>query len=85
MDILDASIKHPTPYYETQINVRDEGRQRVINDRGVVYGWWLEKGARNHVGFLGYHAFQFAANRLDKGEATGLAERALREFLPRMQ
>lgn len=85
MDILNASIKHPTPYYELQINVRDEGNRRVINDRGVVYGWWLEKGDRNHITFLGYHSFQFAANRLEKGEAEELAERKLEEYVRRME
>lgn len=85
MENLNASIKYPTPYYELQINVRDEGNQRVINDRGVVYGWWLEKGDRNHITFLGYHSFQFAANKLEKGQAEELAERKLEEYVRRMQ
>ena len=62
--LLDASIRNPTPYYETQIT-----RQRVstdeasVHDRGIVYGPWLEGvGSRNlTTRFKGYASFRRAA------------------------
>lgn len=87
MHNLEGSIRHPTPYYETQINVQGGGRRRVINDRGIIYGPWLEGvGSRNSpvTIFPGYHSFRRARQTLE-GQAPALAERTLREFLPRMQ
>lgn len=86
MTNLNESIRWPTPYYELQINVRHEGNQDVINDRGVIYGWWLERGATNNesVHFKGYHSRQRAGNTLGR-EATGLAERTLEKYVRRMQ
>lgn len=84
---LEGSIRHPTPYYETQINVSGGGRRRVINDRGIIYGPWLEGvGSRNSpvTRFPGYHSFRRAAQELER-QTAALAERSLREFLPRMQ
>lgn len=60
--ILDARIQHPTPYYETQIHIVQEGPNQVVNDRGIVYGPWLEgTGSRNgKTRFKGYAAFRRA-------------------------
>lgn len=60
---LDQSIRHPTPYYETQLT-----RTRVnptvirVHDRGVVYGPWLEgTSSRNRTTrFRGYSALRRA-------------------------
>lgn len=59
---LDQRIMHPTPYYETQIANDIDGPDRVVHDRGVVYGPWLEGiGRRNRTTrFRGYHAFALA-------------------------
>ncbi|MEA5366100.1 hypothetical protein VA596_41690 [Amycolatopsis sp., V23-08] len=59
-EILDARIRHPTPYYETQLHVVQENGAQVVNDRGVVYGPWLEgTGSRNsRTRFKGYAAFR---------------------------
>lgn len=59
---LDASIKNPTPYYETQITVEPRGEETVIHDRGIVYGPWLEGvGSRNKTTrFKGYASFRRA-------------------------
>lgn len=87
MHNLEGSIRHPTPYYETQINVEGGGRRRVVNDRGVIYGPWLEGvGSRNSpvTRFPGYFSFRRARQELE-GQAAALAERTLREFLPRMR
>lgn len=67
MTNLNASIRHPTPYYETQITVDRVGRDRRIHDRGVVYGNWLEgTGSRNKTTrFKGYASFRRAKQQLD--------------------
>jgi len=44
MTLLDFYIQFPTPYYETQITVTKTATGRVIHDRGVVYGPFLEDG-----------------------------------------
>lgn len=58
--ILDAKIQHATPYYETQIHVVQQNGNQVVNDRGIVYGPWLEgTGSRNgKTRFKGYAAFR---------------------------
>lgn len=63
---LNASIKHATPYYETQINIMRRDEHLVVNDRGVVYGPWLEGvGSRNQTTrFKGYASFRRAKERL---------------------
>lgn len=67
MTNLDRSIQHPTPYYETQINIHSVAGESVVNDRGVVYGPWLEgTGSRNfpRTRFPGYHSARNATNQL---------------------
>lgn len=62
---LDGSIKNPTPYYETQVNVRDVTlTDRRVNDSGVIYGPWLEgTSERNRTTrFKGYASFRRAAS-----------------------
>lgn len=65
---LDTSIRHPTPYYETQIHTtRVDEDTRSINDRGIIYGPWLEgTGSRNSpvTRFPGYHSFARARTLL---------------------
>ena len=60
--VLDRDIKHPTPYYETQINIRPVAQDLSVNDRGVIYGPWLEgTSSRNQTTrFKGYAAFRRA-------------------------
>lgn len=69
---LDKSIKHPTPYYETQINIMQRDGHLVVNDRGVIYGPWLEGvGSRNQTTrFKGYAAFRRAQQRIVDGLAA---------------
>lgn len=62
---LDGSLKDPTPYYETQINIRDVTlTDRRVNDSGVIYGPWLEgTSTRNtRTRFKGYASFRRAAS-----------------------
>jgi hypothetical protein len=65
---LDASIRKPTPYYETQITTTREERDDVVHDRRVVYGPWLEGvSARNRTSrFKGYASFRRAAQEVDR-------------------
>lgn len=87
MGILNAEIRNPTPYYETQITVDRAGADRVVHDRGIVYGPWLEGvGSRNRPrpGFPGYHAFRRATQQTES-EAPALVERAIRPHLERMR
>lgn len=59
---LDRSIRHPTPYYETQITVQQRVDDWVVHDRGVAYGPWLEgTSSRNRTTrFKGYASFRRA-------------------------
>jgi len=86
MTNLDQSIKHPTPYYETQINIRTETTTSIVNDRGIVYGPWLEGvGSRNApvTRFKGYSSFRRAKQRLER-EVPRLAQVVLRRHIRAM-
>jgi hypothetical protein len=65
---LDGSIKHPTPYYETQITQQHRGAFVVVHDRGIVYGPWLEgTSSRNATTrFKGYASFRKATQVAQK-------------------
>lgn len=82
---LDASIRFPTPYYETQVMVERAGSTVVVHDRGIIYGPWLEGvGSRNRTTrFKGYFSFRKATAQL-RGQAGAIAEHVLQRFLPRM-
>lgn len=84
--ILDQSIRNPTPYYETQITVERMQNDRVVHDRGIVYGPWLEGVSyRNQItSFKGYHAFRDATRRMQQ-KASPLVAVVLHRFLPRMR
>jgi hypothetical protein len=82
---LDGSIKNPTPYYETQIQITNVGRDRSVNDRGVIYGSWLESGGSRAqtTRFKGYQSFRRAAQSTEQA-AQGLADSAVRRYLGRL-
>ncbi|MEU0465021.1 hypothetical protein ABZ215_13540 [Amycolatopsis sp. NPDC006131] len=82
---LNASIRNPTPYYETQVQVVAEGDAHVVNDRGVIYGPWLEGvGSRNKTTrFKGYFSFRRAAHAT-RQKAPQLAREVLARFVGRM-
>lgn len=85
MTKLDESIRHPTPYYETQINVKKEDLVRIINDAGVIYGHWLEgDGSRNApvTRFRGYAAFRRTRQELE-AKVPELVEHAIRPYVER--
>lgn len=72
---LNAAIQNPTPYYETQIALDSEAGGRLVHDRGVIYGPWLEGvGSRNKTTrFKGYFSFRLAAQAL-RPAVPGLCE-----------
>jgi len=60
---LHDSIRHPTPYYETQVRMQTLSEaEGSVNDRGIIYGPWLEgTGSRNRTTrFKGYSSFRRA-------------------------
>ncbi len=81
-EILNAKIKHPTPYYETQITVERASSGYVVHDRGVIYGPWLEgTSERNQTTrFKGYHAFRDAEARVE-GELDRILAPILRKYV----
>lgn len=85
MGNLNASIRNPTPYYETQIVVQDRADDLIVHDRGVVYGPWLEGvGSRNQsTRFKGYSSFRRAFQSLEK-RAPALAERVVQRYIEQL-
>lgn len=82
---LDGSIKNPTPYYETQINIAGYMTDRVINDRGVIYGNWLEGTSERNTRsrFKGYASFR-RARQDTAAKVQELADSEVRQFIGRM-
>lgn len=82
---LNSSIKHPTPYYETQITTQRLSGDAVVHDRGIVYGPWLEgTSARNQTTrFKGYHSFQKALASTKK-DVPRLVLAVMRRYLGKM-
>lgn len=64
---LDANIRNPTPYYETQIIHERLGGVETVHDRGIIYGPWLEgTSTRNQTTrFKGYGSFRKANQEVD--------------------
>lgn len=84
MQIMDASFKHPTPYYEVQVTAERRGDSMVVHDRGIAYGPWLETGASNQpTRFRGYHSFR-RATRAVLPKVRDLVAHVLPPFLKRM-
>lgn len=84
--ILNRDIRHPTPYYETQVTLQQVREDYVVHDRGIVYGPWLEGVSyRNQTTrFKGYHAFRRATQEL-AGKVQGIVVSVLRGgYLTRM-
>lgn len=67
--VLDRSIRNPTPFYETQLMSERMAPDRVmVHDQDVVYGPWLEGvGSRNKTTkFKGYKAFRLTRQQLGR-------------------
>ena len=83
---LNASIRKPTPYYETQIIHQRRGDNDVVHDRGIIYGPWLEGvGSRNATTrFKGYSSFRKATQAADK-LAPSILQRVISRNISRLQ
>ena len=82
--IMDASFKHPTPYYEVQVTAQRLGDAMVVHDRGIAYGPWLESGAsRRPTKFRGYHSFRRATQAV-LPKVAALVAHILPQFVRRM-
>lgn len=82
---LDHSIRHPTPYYETQVTVQERGEAAVVHDRGIVYGPWLEGvGSRNRTTrFKGYFSLRRAAQST-RAKVGQVVRPAVERYLAKM-
>jgi hypothetical protein len=80
---LQRSIRHPTPYYWTQIDIRQVSSTRYeVHDHDIVYGPWLEgTGSRNSPNsvFPGYWSLARAKETM-KRRRGGIARRILRGY-----
>jgi hypothetical protein len=65
--ILNADIKFPTPYYETQIIHQTFANADVVHDRDIIYGPWLEGTSQRNLTtrFKGYHSFRRATQKVE--------------------
>ena len=82
---LDRSLRHPTPYYETQIMVQQRVDDWVVHDRGIVYGPWLEgTSSRNRTTrFKGYASFRRAVQSAGQ-KAPQIVASIAQRFVDRM-
>jgi len=83
---LDRQIKHPTPYYETQIIQQTIGNGERVHDRGIIYGPWLEgTSSRNSTTqFKGYASFRKATQATEQ-LAPAIVARVIARNLGRLQ
>lgn len=83
---LDRQIRHPTPYYETQIIQQTRGNTEVVHDRGIIYGPWLEgTSSRNSTTrFKGYASFRKATQATEQ-MAPAIVARVIAKNLGRLQ
>ncbi|MCP4960923.1 MAG: hypothetical protein GY925_16860 [Actinomycetia bacterium] len=84
---MDVFFRHPTPYYETQVTWDRVGRDRVIHDRGIVYGGWLAgTGSRNRTTrFKGYSHWRRAVQHLDGDGGQAILDRTVPDLVDRLE
>lgn len=83
---LDLTLRDPTPYYETQIQVeRVTDEFYRVHDNGVIYGAWLEGvGSRNKTTrFKGYANWRRVGQALED-KAPKIAAQILSRYIERM-
>jgi hypothetical protein len=85
MSNLNRSIRHSTPYYETQITVTQRGADQVVHDRGVIYGRYLEDGYHGDkpTRFRGYYSRDRAVATLEP-KVGRIVEDTLHRHIGRM-
>ena len=84
-DLLAASLKNPTGYYESRVVTNRAKTSNQVTDSGVVYGSWLEgTSSRNQTSrFKGYATFRRATQKVE-GRAGQIAAVTIRPFIQRM-
>jgi hypothetical protein len=82
---MNATFKHPTPYYETQVITSSRAGDLVVNDRKIIYGPWLEGiGSRNaRTRFKGYANWRRAREETAR-KLPEIVERVFRPVLARL-
>lgn len=73
---MDATFRHSTGRYQSHVNIAQRGQDLVVNDRGVIYGFWLEGiGSRNSpvTRFPGYFNRRRAVQHIN-GHVAELCE-----------
>lgn len=83
---MDASFRHPTPYYETQVMIQRIGEVVHVHDRGIIYGPWLEGTSKRNqtTRFKGYASLRRAVQQLRPRVDPLLAWVLRHGFLQRM-
>ena len=84
--LLRASARNRTGYYESRVRVESAGGDRVVTDSGVIYADWLQGDApRNRrTGFPGYRHVTRAYAQMEP-QAAGIAERVLGPYIDQMR
>ena len=83
---LGQVLKHPTGYYESQIQTDRAFDGVMVHDGGVIYGPWLEgTGSRNApvTRFKGYRTFRQVGQQAE-AMAGVFGDQLMRRYLPRM-
>lgn len=76
---LGRVLRHPTGRYMSHIHTVRRGGVSEVNDRGIIYGHWLEgTGSRNFpkTRFKGYYTFRIVAAQIQQ-RAAELADPAI--------
>lgn len=83
---LDASLKHPTGWYEEHLTSELMAPDvDIMHDKGMIYGPWLEgTGSRNQTTkFKGYAAARLAAQELE-AQADQVLQPAVQRLIARL-
>lgn len=83
---LNRQIRHPTPYYETQITQQSRGDTEIVHDRGIIYGPWLEgvSSRNSRTRFKGYASFRKATSDVEQ-LAPAIINRVIAKNMGRLQ
>lgn len=84
--LMDQYFVDPTPYYELQVTIDRALHERVIHDRGVIYGEWLNgTGSRNATSrFKGYPHWRRSKQWLRESEGPRIMTRHTPELERRL-
>lgn len=83
--IMDSSFVNPTPYYEVQVINELQVPDRVVHDRGIIYGPWLEGiGSRNaRSRFKGYSMWRRTVQEVE-GRTVAIGEEVAARYQSRL-